>query len=147
MNPQTYVQEHQKEVLAYLRSRFPVYHLSNVFFRDVQYGLEMMFRERGSKLSYSETEKLARRFVEEAERREIFTAIDGQSWRVNYPEFRKPQAKKPEAKPKPAARPTAAPSAASPRPGGEVAQASSPEETSSQPGSGHEEQQRKLGTQ
>jgi len=114
MNHQTYLQENQKEVLTYLKSRFPMYHLSNFFFRDIQFGLQAMFVQKGSKLSYTEAEKLARKFVEDAERTRIFTPIDGQSWRVNYPEFRKPQTKKPAAKPKPAARPAPAPNPAPP---------------------------------
>lgn len=109
MNHQTYVQDNQKEVLTYLKSRFPMYHLSNFFFRDIQFGIQAMFRQKGSKLGYTEAEKLARKFVEEAERTRIFTPIDGQTWRVNYPEYRKPQTNKPAAKPKPAARPAPAP--------------------------------------
>ena len=104
MNPRTYVEQNLGEVLSYLRSRFPMYHLSNFFFRDVQYGIQTMFREKGSRLRYPEAEKLAWAFVEEAERAGVFTPIDGQTWRVNYPDFRKPQMKKPDAKPNPAAR-------------------------------------------
>jgi hypothetical protein len=126
MNRQTYMQENQKEVLAYLKTRLPIYHLSNLFFRDLQFGIQAMFREKGARLGYTESEKLARTFVEGAERAQIFTPIDGQSWRVNYPEFRLPQRKKPAAKPKPAARPAPAPAA-----GGEAAKEPLPREKSS----------------
>jgi len=100
----------QKDVLGYLKSRFPIYHLSNVFFRDIQYGIRMYFKEKGVKLGYTEAEKIARRYVEEMERAKIFKPVDKQSWVVDYPEFRTPPVK-----PAPAAKPAAAPSrAASP---------------------------------
>ena len=95
-----YITKNHKKVLQYLKSRFPIYHQSNVFFRDVQYGIQAMFREKGSNVRSGVAEKLAREFVMEAVREEIFTPMDGQTWRVNYPEFKTPQVKKAPARKK-----------------------------------------------
>jgi len=83
-----YVLNNQKEVLSFLKSRFPMYHLSNFFFRDVQYGIKAMLEEKGVKVRYGEAEKAARALVEKLEQMKIFRPIDRQSWVVNYPEFR-----------------------------------------------------------
>jgi hypothetical protein len=82
--------ENYLEVLHYLKRRFPMYHLSNFFFRDVQYGIQLMFQERGIHVSYAEAEREARALVEKLEREKIFLPIDHQTWMVRYPEFRTP---------------------------------------------------------
>ena len=39
MDPVTIIVENQKDFLKYLKSKFPLYHLSNIFFRDFHYGV------------------------------------------------------------------------------------------------------------
>jgi hypothetical protein len=102
--------EHRTEVLAFLKSRFPLYHRSNVFFRDIQYGIQLFLERKGIKAGYPEAEQIAREFVSTLEGEGVLNAIDRQSWALNYPEFRTPSSK-----PVPAARP-AGPAAAVARP-------------------------------
>jgi hypothetical protein len=99
MKEKDYILQHQKEILLYLKSRFPMYHLSNFFFRDVHYGIRMYLEEQGMKIGYTASEDIARSFVEQLEKAGIFTPIDRQSWVVKYPEFKTPPAK-PAAQPK-----------------------------------------------
>ena len=115
MKPQEYILNNEKEVLEFLKSRFPLYHLSNFFFRDIQYGIQMLLTEKKMKVGYSEAEKIASAFVEKLEQAKILTLIDRQSWVVNYPEFKKPVVKPPVAA-KPAAPAPATPREASPIP-------------------------------
>ncbi len=100
-----YVLNNEKEVLAFLKSQYPLYHLSNVFFRDVQYGIQKMFERQGKKVGYPDAEKIAREFVGKLEKEKILTPIDRQSWVLNYPEYKTVAAK-------PAAPAKAAPGAA-----------------------------------
>jgi hypothetical protein len=93
MKATDYIMNNQKEVLEFLRSRFPMYHLSNFFFRDVQYGIQMMLEEKGMRVRYRVAEEIARAFVEKLEQARIFKPIDRQSWVVNYPEFKTPVSK------------------------------------------------------
>ncbi len=88
MKPNEFVVDKYLDVLRYLKSRFPMYHLSNFFFRDVQYGIMAMLEERGVSINYREAERCARAFVEKLEREKIFSPIDRQTWVVRYPEFR-----------------------------------------------------------
>jgi hypothetical protein len=85
-----YVLSNDKEVLGFIKNHYPMYHLSNVFFRDVQYGIQKMFERRGDKLKYPDAEKIAKQFVEKLEKEKVFNRIDQQSWVLNYPEYKKP---------------------------------------------------------
>jgi hypothetical protein len=102
-----FVLDNFTEVLKFLKSRFPMYHRSNFFFRDVQYGVQTMLEDRGVKVRYAEAEKIARALVEKLEREEIFQPIDRQTWAVHYPEFKTPPVK-------PAAKPAGTPLASAP---------------------------------
>lgn len=109
-----YILGNEIEVLRFLKSKYPLYHLSNVFFRDIQYGIQTMLDGRNMSVGYVDAEKIARAFVAQMEKKKILNPIDRQSWVVNYPEFRKP-AVKPPAPAKPSAKPAGpAPAAASP---------------------------------
>ena len=92
--------DHRTEVLAFLKSRFPLYHQSNVFFRDIQYGIQLYLERQGIKAAYPEAEQIAHEFISTLEREKVLSPIDRQSWALNYPEFRTPPSK-----PAPAARP------------------------------------------
>ena len=93
MKQQSYVVENFKEVLGFLRSRFPMFHQSNFFFRDIQYGIMTFLEKKGMKTGYAAAENIARAFAEKLEKEGIFVPVDRQSWVVNYPEYRKPQVK------------------------------------------------------
>ena len=110
MTHATAVLDRRTEVLAFLKSRFPLYHKSNVFFRDIQYGIRLFLERNGIRAGYPESETIAHAFVAALERDGILVGIDSQSWALNYPEFRTPVTKPP-----PSAKP-AAPAPAAPRP-------------------------------
>jgi hypothetical protein len=107
------VLEHRSEVLTFLKSRFPLFHQSNIFFRDIQYGIQLFLERKGIKAGYPQSELIAHEFVSTLEREGVLVAIDRQSWALNYPEFRTPSSK-PAARPAPPA--VARPPAAKPAP-------------------------------
>jgi hypothetical protein len=76
------------EFLNYLKSQYPIYHKSNIFFRDLQYGvMEFMQIDKNEKVKYSEAEKMAKAVAEFFESKEIFKKLDHQTWVLNYPKF------------------------------------------------------------
>jgi hypothetical protein len=93
MNHLAYVLANDKEVLRYLKTRFPVYHLSNVFFRDIHYGIMQYLREHKMPVRYPDAEKIARAFIEKLEREKILRQMDHQTFMVQYADFRTPQVK------------------------------------------------------
>jgi hypothetical protein len=105
------------EFLKFLKSRFTLIHASNFFFRDFHYGVMSYLHERKVKLTYQEAEEAARKVGEALEQKGIFTRVDHQSWRLNYPEFALPRVEK-----APAAAP-AAPAAAAAKPAAPAAPA------------------------
>jgi hypothetical protein len=86
--------ENQKDFLKYLKSKFPLYHLSNVFFRDFHYGVMNYLMIYGKKLKYNDGEAITRGVIAELEKADILKPIDHQSWLLNYPEFQLPKMKK-----------------------------------------------------
>lgn len=74
-------------LLNYLRARFPIFHNSNFFYRDLQFGIRSFYEKKGDKLSYSESEKIAVEIARFFEENNIFQKSSSQGWKVNYPEF------------------------------------------------------------
>lgn len=111
-----YVLNNETTVLEFLKQHYPMYHLSNVFFRDIQYGIRTLLEKRGERIGYTEAENIARAFVEKLEREQILRPIDRQSWVLNYPAFKKPPVvQATPAKPAPGAAPAKSPAAAGAR--------------------------------
>ncbi len=106
---------HDIEVLKFLKERIPVFHLSNIFFRDIQFGIQSYLKAHAIAVGYTSAETIARQFVAKLEKEKVLRPIDRQTWMVQYEGFRKPAVKPaaPVAKAAPAAIPAAA-SAATP---------------------------------
>ncbi len=112
--------DNQKDVLSFLKTRYHLYHLSNVFFRDIHYGIMAYLEWKGISAGYTPSEKHAQVLVDSLVKAGILSNVDRNAYVLNYPEFRKPPVK-PAAPAKPAAgasvaaqRPTAAPAGAKP---------------------------------
>lgn len=94
MKPLEYVLGNKSDVLRFLKSRFPMYYQSNFFFRDLQFGIQSLLKEKGMSVSNAIAEGIARSFAQSLETDRQFVPIDHQSWMVNIPEFRKPVVKR-----------------------------------------------------
>ncbi len=78
------------EFLRFLKTQFPLFHKSNIFFRDLQYGVMEYFEQKKNiKVKYSEAETIARKYAEFMEKKEILRKLDHQTWVLNYPDFTK----------------------------------------------------------
>lgn len=84
----------QTEFLKFLKSKFTLIHMSNIFFRDLHYGVMSYLAEHGRKLSYLDAERVAREVAAKFEAGGIFKNIDHQSWLLMYPEFSLPRIEK-----------------------------------------------------
>ena len=82
------------EFMKYLKSKFTLIHLSNIFFRDLHYGVMSYLESQGFKMKYSDAERVAREVGKAFEEEGIFKFIDHQSWLLNYPEFVLPRVEK-----------------------------------------------------
>jgi hypothetical protein len=73
--------------LKFLKLQFPLFHNSNLFFRDLQYGLEKFMRHKDTDLVYSESEEMARELSTYFEKEGVFVKIKDGAWKINYPQF------------------------------------------------------------
>ena len=76
------------DFLNFLRTKFPLFHLSNVFFRDIHYGVRFYLENKGKKANYQEAEHIAKAVAEYLEQQKILRKLDHQTWVVNYPNFK-----------------------------------------------------------
>ncbi len=74
-------------LLKFLKAKFPVFHNSNFFFRDLQYGIRSFMEKKDIFITYKESEKLANDIAEHFASKGIFLRVNNQGWKVNYPEF------------------------------------------------------------
>ncbi len=103
----------QTDFLKFLKAKYHLYHLSNVFFRDIHYGVMAFLELNKIKYKYLEAEELARKVIESLEEAGILKKVDKLTWVLHYPEFKKPPVK-PAAPAKPAAARSATPAASKP---------------------------------
>ena len=94
MNALEYIVHHKVEFLKFLKSKFPLYHLSNIFFRDLHFGVSAFLKQHGKKVSYTEAETVAHAVGDMFEKDGTFKRIDHQSWLLMYPDFALPRAEK-----------------------------------------------------
>jgi hypothetical protein len=73
--------------LNYLKARFPLFHNSNFFFRDLQYGIKQFFEMKNLDITYPESEILAKEFGAYLEGEGILLRVNDQGWKLNYTEF------------------------------------------------------------
>jgi hypothetical protein len=95
MNRQlNYIINNQTEVLYFLKAHYPMYHNSNLFIRDIQFGLIRYYQQKGQRLKPCDAEKVARGFMDHLSRSNIARQLDQQTWLLNYSEFQATQVSK-----------------------------------------------------
>ncbi len=77
----------ERTVLNYLKSKYPLFHRSNVFFRDIQFGIKHYLENKEIKLKYTDSEILAREFINHLIGKGILNSISQEIYLLNYPEF------------------------------------------------------------
>ena len=81
------LKSNEVELLNYLKAKFPVFHNSNFFFRDFQYGIRSFLDKKDIKVSYQDAEKLAEEIAKHYETQNLFIKVNHQAWKINKSEF------------------------------------------------------------
>jgi len=76
-----------KQFLSFLKAKYPLFHNSNFFYRDFQYGIRKYLELKGIEVSYADSDKLAAELGSHFEKQNIFIPVNSQGWTINYPEF------------------------------------------------------------
>ncbi|MBM4174597.1 MAG: hypothetical protein FJ213_00255 [Ignavibacteria bacterium] len=83
----TFLVENQTSLMNYLKSRYPMHHKSNVFYRDIQYGIRHFLEKKGMQVSYTDSELLANEIINLLENENTLLRVGNMSWVLNYPQF------------------------------------------------------------
>ncbi len=76
------------EILNYFKTQFPIFHNSNVFYRDVQNGVKNYLWRKNIIVNNKQLEDLTGSYCKIAEDKNIFKKISDNNWTLNYPEFK-----------------------------------------------------------
>lgn len=92
MTEKEFILSNYGEFFKFLKTKFRLYHESNVFFRDLHYGvMEYVENKFRKKMKYLDAQALTESIISEFEKQGIFKKIDQQTWLLNYPEFALPR--------------------------------------------------------
>ncbi len=83
------------EFLYFLRSKFHLYHKSNLFFRDLHYGVLGFLEKYDARLGYKDAERIVNDVAHAMVAQNIFKPVDARTWMLDYAEFQKPSVKTP----------------------------------------------------
>ena len=84
MNHLNELVNHKEIFFRFIAERVPVFTGSNVFLRDIQYGIKFFFEKKNIKLKYAETEKLAFEFASELSVKNDLMKYNNNTWKVNF---------------------------------------------------------------
>jgi len=76
-----------EKFLHFFKHRFPVFHKSNVFYRDLEYSVRYYLESRNVKLHFNKLPEVTAKFIKYLESQDILRYISPRTWAVNYPEF------------------------------------------------------------
>jgi hypothetical protein len=77
----------EESLLKFLKAKFPMFHNSNFFYRDLQYGIRSFLEKKGIEINYAEAGNLTDAISAIFEDKGIFIRVNKIGWKINYPEF------------------------------------------------------------
>lgn len=82
-----YIIGNQVEFLQFMRTRSPLYHLSNLFLRDLHFSVMEFLRKKKVSVGQSEAEQVAREIALHLEKKNVLKKLNSNTWVLNYPDF------------------------------------------------------------
>jgi len=73
--------------LNFLKSIVPVFHNSNIFYRDIQYGIQKFLLLKGFKAKNEQCEQLTDIVAKELIQENFLRPMNPTTWLVNYPPY------------------------------------------------------------
>ncbi len=77
----------KEKFLHFFKHRFPVFHNSNIFYRDIEYTVRYYLDSRNQKVKAGELIKITADLIKYFEGAGVFVYMSPKTWMVNYPEF------------------------------------------------------------
>ena len=82
-----YIVGNQATFLQFMRTRTPMYHLSNIFLRDIHFTIIEFFKMKGTRILNTEAEQIAKEIATIFEKKNLLKKVNPQTWTLLYPEF------------------------------------------------------------
>jgi hypothetical protein len=79
--------EERSAVLKYFGSKFPMFFNSNIFYRDMQYGVTSYLDAKGYLISYADAERITDAFIEKLSEENILAKINDITWKITSAEY------------------------------------------------------------
>ncbi len=86
-----FIISNQKEFIKFMKSKFPMFHKSNVFLQDFYYGIYDFLKDKGKKIRFGMCVEIFPKVVQYFEKENILKKIDDRTWMLNYIEFLTPR--------------------------------------------------------
>ena len=67
----------------FLKEKYPIFNNSNIFLRDIQYGIKSFFEKRDIKLNYKQVDFIADSIIQLYEEKNILQRLTKNTWKVN----------------------------------------------------------------
>lgn len=95
----------EKELFEFMKQEgYPIFHQSNLFLKDVEYGIRDFYRTRTKKdIGTRESKRLAAELLKYLEANGHLRLLSEHTWLLNMPEFLNKPKETPAAEPAPAA--------------------------------------------
>ena len=74
--------------LRYHKTKFPMFHNSNVFFKDLIYSVKYFVETQGEKVNFDEAAMIAKHITQILENKEVFVKVAKNTYRLNYEKFK-----------------------------------------------------------
>ena len=78
-----FLRKNEELFFNFLREKYPVFNNSNVFLRDIQYGVKSFFEKRDIKLNYKQVEFITDSIIKLYEGKNILSRLTINTWKVN----------------------------------------------------------------
>lgn len=68
----------------FMKEKYPIFHNSNIFFRDILYAIKNYFERKNNFLTYAQCEKLAFEFTNSLSDAGDLRKVGNNAWKVNF---------------------------------------------------------------
>lgn len=79
-----YLKENLDTFLNYMKEKYPLFNNSNIFLRDLQYGVKHFFELKDVKLSYGKVENITEQLIKYLENNGTLVNVFKNTWKLNY---------------------------------------------------------------
>ena len=74
-------------LLEFLKARYPLFHRSNFFMKDFQFGIQKYLEKKEIYINSYDANIIAQDLAKFLEEKDIFQKINNRTWKINMPEF------------------------------------------------------------